>query len=135
MRKISGPFLITDESERCEAPRPKPDSVRRGRPPLTKSGRTPRFVFTNLWCRDVLLGKVSNHDKLIAHGMKLLLGTRTELSMIPFKELLTMVQIKLKQKIFEDQKIRDTITAVLVNKNFYPREMRNGKDGQGDSEN
>lgn len=98
---------------RVKAPKPKPDSLRWGRPPLTKMGRVRRYRFTNIWCRDVLLGHVKDHDKLIAHGIHLRLGTRSQLNMVEFGILLRMVQDTLRKVLLKDITQREYIKSLL----------------------
>ena len=55
-----------------------------------ESGRK-RFSFGPVWTQAVIDGKVKDHEKLIAHGVKLKVGSKTELKKLKFETLLGKV--------------------------------------------
>jgi len=50
-----------------------------------------RFSFGPVWSAAVVAGTVKDHDKLIAHGIKLKVGSRSELKKVKFETLLGKV--------------------------------------------
>lgn len=118
--------LLANESSRCVAPKPTTDSVRVGLPPRTPTGRLRRYSFGHVWCRNVLNRNVTDHDKVIAHGVTLLIGPRSELAQMPFGELLTQVRYKLCFKIREDmQKQREICDMMALAKQVDQDETEN----------
>lgn len=101
------------DDDRCVAPKPTSDSVRVGRAPRTPTGRVRRYMFGPVWFKNVLNKNVTDHDKLIAHGVSLCLGDRETLAAIPFGKLLHQVRIALcayiREEVVRQREICDTM--------------------------
>ena len=54
-----------------------------------------RFSFGPVWSKAVVEGKVTDHEKLIAHGVKLKVGAKSDLKRLKFATLLAKVAAKL----------------------------------------
>lgn len=54
-----------------------------------------RFSFGPVWAAAVVAKKVKDHDKLIAHGVKLKVGAKSDLKHLNFETLLDKVAEKL----------------------------------------
>lgn len=54
-----------------------------------------RFSFGPVWSAAVIAGNVKDHDKLIAHGLKLKVGSRSTLKTLKFETLLGKVAVAL----------------------------------------
>lgn len=57
------------------------------------------FSFGPVWGKAVLAGKITDHDKLVAHAIRLKIGPRSDVSCLQFDELLKKVQTKLMHEI------------------------------------
>lgn len=54
-----------------------------------------RFSFGPVWGAAVMAGKVTDHDKLIAHAVKLKVAAKSDAKRLKFATLLVKVQAKL----------------------------------------
>jgi hypothetical protein len=54
-----------------------------------------RFSFGPVWAASVLAGKAKDFDKLVAHGVKLKVGAKSDLRRLKFETLLGKVQTAL----------------------------------------
>ena len=59
---------------------------------LVQREKRQRYSFGNTWLNAVLAGIVTDQDKLIAHGVHVKAGTKSELSKLSFETLLKRVQ-------------------------------------------
>ena len=59
---------------------------------IVQRNKRQRFSFGNTWINAVLAGVVSDHAKLVAHGVKLNAGTQAELEKLDMEALLPIVQ-------------------------------------------
>lgn len=55
-----------------------------------------RFSFGAVWSKAVIAGTVKDHDKLVAHGVKLKVGSKSSLKTLKFETLLGKVADALK---------------------------------------
>lgn len=55
-----------------------------------------RFSFGPVWSKNVIAGKVKDHEKLLAHAVKLKIGTKSELKRISLERLIAKVGETLK---------------------------------------
>lgn len=122
-------MINISDDDRCIAPKPTADSIRVGRPPRTPTGRIRRYMFGHVWCKNLLQRKVTDHDKVIAHGVALGLAPRSDLAKIPFGILLEQVRAALCQYIREEvvrqREICDTMA--LYRKSSEEQESDMGK--------
>lgn len=59
---------------------------------IIQRNKRQRFSFGNTWINAVLAGVVSDHAKLVAHGVKLNAGTKEDLEKLDIEALLPIVQ-------------------------------------------
>ena len=57
-----------------------------------------RFSFGPVWSAAVIAGNVKDHEKLIAHGIKLKVGSRSTLKTLKFETLLGKVATALQSQ-------------------------------------
>lgn len=67
-----------------------------------------RFSFGPVWSTAVIEGTAKDHEKLIAHGVKLKLGSKSSLKAYKFETLLGKVAAALKEQKDEDKGSKKT---------------------------
>lgn len=63
-----------------------------------------RYSFGPVWSKNVVAGNVKDHDKLVAHGVKLKVGTKSALSKITLETLIARVGEAIKKEAAEAEK-------------------------------
>ena len=59
--------------------------------PATTTSDRKRFSFGPVWTAAVIAGKVTDHEKLIAHAVKLKVGAKSDMKRLRFETLLAKV--------------------------------------------
>ena len=59
---------------------------------IEKREKRTKFSFGKVWCNNVLAGKVNDKPKLVAHAVKLGVGSELDMDQLDFSDLLLKVQ-------------------------------------------